>query len=192
MAGNANLERLDGMIRRLRIDYEQYFMRALKREPLDLRKEVDELILRYTRLIITNTADRFQFQSILSKYTTYKQYWERTLRDIESGKYRRRSESGESSVMEELRSSGYADLRPSAEKPPKGGKGNDIDAIYDQFVASRRGHSEPTAGLTKEALARKLGGQIEKVKERFGVDDVDLSVYVKDGKTKIGIKPKKG
>ena len=83
---------LDSKVARLKVEYEQYFMRVVKREPLQMREEVERIIREYSNKSISNTSQKFRFNSIVAKYNSYKQYWTRTLRAIEDGTYVRRAE----------------------------------------------------------------------------------------------------
>ncbi len=94
MSVKKDIELLDSKVTRLKVEYEQYFMRILKLEPMKLRDEVERIIRYYSTSQIGNTSLRFKFNSVVSRYNSYKQYWARTLREIDQGTYKRRSEVG--------------------------------------------------------------------------------------------------
>ncbi|MBI5343963.1 MAG: hypothetical protein HZB83_01260, partial [Deltaproteobacteria bacterium] len=81
------IDALESKVSKLRTDYEQYFARLIKREPLKLREEVERLILKCSNASITNTSFKFKYNSVVAKYSSYKQYWTRVLRAIEDGSY---------------------------------------------------------------------------------------------------------
>jgi hypothetical protein len=76
-------------IDRLRSLYEQYFMGIEKLEPTVPRKDVDRRIHVLRKEPFRNTALRFRFQMILQRYNTYQTHWQRILREIEGGTYKR-------------------------------------------------------------------------------------------------------
>ena len=83
------LEELELRLERLRALYEQYFMGLEKIEPAIARKDVDRRIYVLRREKIRNTAKRFKLQTIIQRYNTYQQYWQRICREIENGTYKR-------------------------------------------------------------------------------------------------------
>jgi hypothetical protein len=83
------LEELELRLERLRALYEQYFMGLEKIEPGIARKDVDRRIYVLRREKIRNTAKRFKLQTIIQRYNTFQQYWQRICREIENGTYKR-------------------------------------------------------------------------------------------------------
>lgn len=83
------LEELEIRLERLRALYEQYFMGIERIEPSVARKDVDRRIYVLRREKIRNTAKRFKLQTIIQRYNTFQQYWQRICREIENGTYKR-------------------------------------------------------------------------------------------------------
>lgn len=83
------LSELEQRVERLRALYEQYFMGIEKIEPAVLRKDVDRRFWILRRAQIRNTAMRFKLNTINQRYNTYQQYWQRNIREIEAGTYKR-------------------------------------------------------------------------------------------------------
>src|SRR5262245_46572107 len=83
------LEELETRLERLRALYEQYFLGIEKLEPAIPRKDVDRRIYVLRREKIRNTGKRFKLQTLISRYNTFQQYWQRICREIENGTYKR-------------------------------------------------------------------------------------------------------
>ncbi len=84
-----DLEELETRMDRLRALYEQYFMGIERVEPHVPRKDVDRRVADLRKARFQNTAKRFKFQTLVQKYNTMQQHWNKTCREIEEGKYRR-------------------------------------------------------------------------------------------------------
>jgi hypothetical protein len=80
---------LDNKLKHLKRDYEHYFLGSRPREPGVLRADVQKLILMHCNVPIQNTAARFRFNSINSRFQAFKRQWDLTLRQIEAGTYKR-------------------------------------------------------------------------------------------------------
>jgi hypothetical protein len=83
------IEELETRLERLRALYEQYFLGFEKIEPAVARKDVDRRIYVLRREKIRNTGKRFKLQTIIQRYNTFQQYWQRICREIENGTYKR-------------------------------------------------------------------------------------------------------
>jgi hypothetical protein len=83
------LDELERKTERLRALYESFFMGVERRPPLAPRQDLNRLMLEMQQVSIRNAALRFRFQSLLQRWTLLATYWNRTLREIESGTYRR-------------------------------------------------------------------------------------------------------
>ena len=74
---------------RLRSLYESFFMGMERMPPNTPRHEMNRMILEMQQVPIGNAAMRFRFQALLQKWVLQTTYWNRTLREIEAGTYRR-------------------------------------------------------------------------------------------------------
>jgi hypothetical protein len=83
------LEGLEQKIDRLKVLYDQYFMGIEKVEPLVVRKNVNRTILNLAKIQIRNTGLRFRYRTLVQRFNTYLTYWNRILREIELGTYKR-------------------------------------------------------------------------------------------------------
>src|SRR5229473_1753509 len=73
----------------LRASYEQYFLGIERLAPTrmhqKLKKRLDNVKSTYNR----STSVQFRVQSLTNKFLTYQRLWERTIREIEAGTYKR-------------------------------------------------------------------------------------------------------
>jgi hypothetical protein len=83
------LDELETRLDRLRGLYDQYFMGLEKIEPAVARKDVDRRIWLLRKEKVRNTAKRFKLQTLIQRYNTFQQYWQRICREIEAGTYKR-------------------------------------------------------------------------------------------------------
>lgn len=74
---------------RLRGLYESFFMGIERAPPNVARRDLNRLILEMQQEPISNASLRFRFQAIMQRWVLMTAYWNRTLREIESGTYRR-------------------------------------------------------------------------------------------------------
>ena len=85
----ARIAEMEKKCDRLRSMYESYFMGMERTPPNTLRREMNRMILEMQQVPIGNSALRFRFQALSQKWVLQITYWNRTLREIEAGTYRR-------------------------------------------------------------------------------------------------------
>lgn len=190
-----DIDLLDSKITRLKTDYEQYFMRLVKREPARLREEVERLVLLYSNKSLTNTTLKFRYNTLVAKFSSYKQYWTRVLRAIDEGTFYR-----EPSLMATPAASGSgrgpkeespAVVQPPAETGPKPARDDGrLRDAYRQYIDAKKQCNEPVGGITYESFAKSVEKSREKAESQYKTADVDVKVYVKDGKARLAITPK--
>ena len=86
---NKLLDELEGRINKLKIAYEQYFMGLEKLEPIPDRKEIAHIVRRLQSIQTRNTALKFRLNSLNQRFLSYQNYWNRVVRQIEAGTYKR-------------------------------------------------------------------------------------------------------
>ncbi len=74
------LSRLEDDVRRLKIEFDIYFNGATKRPPLEARARLESNIKRISDNRSLSFAQRYQLNSLLAKFTSYRELWRRTLK----------------------------------------------------------------------------------------------------------------
>ena len=74
------LSRLEDDIRKLKIDFDIYFNGAAKRPPFEARARLDSYIKRLADNRSLSYAQRYYFNTLVSRFTSYRELWRRTLR----------------------------------------------------------------------------------------------------------------
>ncbi len=74
------LKRLEDDIRKLKIDFDIYFNGATKRAPLEARARMDSNIKRIADDRNLSFSQRYFFNSLVSRFTSYRELWRRTLK----------------------------------------------------------------------------------------------------------------
>ncbi len=67
------LARLEEDIRRLKIEFDIYFNGATKRPPLETRARLDAVIRRISDNRSLNYAQRYQFNTLVARFTSYRE-----------------------------------------------------------------------------------------------------------------------
>jgi hypothetical protein len=82
------LHRIDVSLRELKVKYDQFFAGALEREPLELRQQVERTLQRIAKDPPAKYAMRFHFNALVSRFSSFAELWNKTLRSREEGRQR--------------------------------------------------------------------------------------------------------
>ncbi len=74
------LTRLEDDIRKLKIEFDIYFSGTSKRPPLEARARLESFLRRMSDNRTITYAQRYQLSMLVSRYTSYRELWRRTLR----------------------------------------------------------------------------------------------------------------
>jgi len=77
---DSQLSRMEDDIRRLKIDFDIYFSGASKRPPLEARARLDSYIKRLADNRSLTFSQRYYFNTLVSRFTSYRELWRRTLK----------------------------------------------------------------------------------------------------------------
>jgi hypothetical protein len=83
------LGEMDRKLDRLRALYESYFMGTERIPPDTARREMNRMMLEMQQVPIGRASLRFRFQSLTQRWVLHMTYWNRTMREIEAGTFRR-------------------------------------------------------------------------------------------------------
>ena len=184
-----DLDRIDVTIRQLQVKWDMFFSGAEKKPPLDLQAQVDVLLKRYANIEIRNNGERFRYQSLSARYTSFNELWQKRLRVREEGKV---------FGMHGLRAE---QLPPPASLPPPpatprgagpaefrvGDASRDtaaVRALYQRFAEERSRVGEGPAPAF-ETFRTLIEQQTSRLRSEKGAQAVDFRLETKNGKVSL-------
>ena len=178
MATEEDFKLLENKLLQLKLDYERYFLGSRPREPALLRSEVQRTITYLTQQPIQNTALRFKFGSICSRFQAYKRQWIETLRQMDEGTYARHRFKADLHEREQI-------TIDSTAAESTGGTGPVGRELFSEYVEARRACGQSVDQLTPDKLEGVIRRQRELLRNRFADSEFRFRVVVEDGKAKL-------
>jgi hypothetical protein len=171
-----DLDAMEEAITNLQVLYEKYFLGLDRKPPDQERRHVSEKMRLLKTTQVKNTALKFRIQALFAKLISFERMWDRTLREIEDGTYKR-----------DLFKAKLHQARRSEDEPrPKSGAPQISDQmirkLYDTYLVARQRTGESTAGLTVESLAARLRTQVPELMARHKARNIEFKVVIKGGK----------
>ena len=187
MSVEEDLVVLEHKLNALKLDYERYFLGTRPREPVMARGEVQKIVIFYSNQAIPNTAQRFKFNSVNSRYQAYKRQWDNILRQMEAGTYKR--DVFKANIRDKQRNAESAEKPAAAAKGAAGAKGARSKSagseLFDSYVNAAQACGQKVAGLTPKKLQAVVDKQTKMLQSKLGCKDISFRVVVQDGKVKL-------
>jgi len=172
-----DLDQVDEAMIGLQVLYEKYFLGIDRRPPEAQRRQVSEKMRLLKTTTVKNTALKFRVQTLFAKLISFERMWDRTLREIEEGTYKR------DVYKAKLRQARHGDQKP-AQAAASSPRLSDqmIRKLYDTYLVARQRTGESTAGLTYEAIASRIRAQVPELMARHKARNIEFKVVIKGGK----------
>jgi hypothetical protein len=185
-----DLDRLDLTIRQLQAKWDLFFNGQERKPPSELQSQVEQLIKRYANSEIRNNGERFRYQSLSARYTTFNELWQKRLRAREEGK---------AFGIHGIRAEQLPPPKPvpapaKAQRPgPAPGEIRVADAsrdegavqqLYNRFVEERIRAGEAHAPHF-ENFRNLIRQQTERIRAEKGAQAVDFRLETRDGKVSL-------
>lgn len=172
-----DIQSLEIKLGQLKREYDQYFLGTRPREPVMLAGEVRKLIAMLSNQAIRNTALKFRFSSLCSRYQAFNRQWQDTVRQMEQGTYTRHR----------FRASLHQGAPPSSgpgSAPSRGLAADDPD-LFAAYAKARTECGQGVKNLSQDRLEAALRKQEAQLRKRYGDAEIRFRVVVEDGVAKV-------
>ena len=180
------LARLEDDIRRLKVEFDIYFNGAAKRPPYDTKGRVETLIKRLADDRTLSFAQRYQYNSLTARYTSFMQLWRRTMQEREEGRGHGAAARRQTQAQEPQAPAPATFLCADARKDVATVRG-----IYDALLDARKQCGEGADDLSFARFHRMIAEKSEALKSRAGCERVQFSVTVEGGRVSFKAKADK-
>ena len=175
----ADLDDLEESITALQVLYEKYFLGIDRRPPEQERKRVSTRIRELKEQMIRNTALKFRVNTMFAKLLSFERMWDRTLREIEEGTYKRDVFKAKMHMKDKAAEKKAA---PSAPPPAAEIPDEKLRRLYDTYLVARQRCGEPTDGISYDSVAARIRSQVPQLLEKHKAKNIEFKVVIKGGK----------
>jgi hypothetical protein len=169
------LMRLEEDIRRLKVEFDVYFNGGSKRPPYDTKMRVESHLKRLGDDRALNFAQRYHYNSLASRYVSFREMWRRTTQGREEGRdVATAARASQRNAAEPFARSEFscADIRHDVQT---------VKGVYDALMEAKRSCGESTNDLSFAKFHRLIMERTETMKEKIGSERMVFSVDVEGG-----------
>ncbi len=174
------LNELDQNIRRLRIEYDQYFQGAMKRPPQVRLGKVQKTVAYFSNKMPRNTAQKFRFNQLNSQYQMYRQHWGRIMRQIEAGTYKAHRFKANLHDRERFGDEAHTPLGTVSVPPGS----SPVDKLCNALTSARQKTGEQTA-IDRAKVAKMVKQQTANIRKKHPGAKIRFRVVIEDNRAKL-------
>ena len=183
-----DLSRMEHDIRKLKIEYEQFFGGGKARPPSDTEWRIEQIIKRYgDRGAEMNFGQRFRYGNLAQTFAKYKEIFHKRLRKREEGSVERHFGAAAREIEAER-----ARRRKAQAPEPVAVRCSDpaqepkqVEQIYHAFREALERSGQPTDGMSRKQFEEFLQRKVEQLRRQKGGVDVEVVVSIEDGKASL-------
>jgi hypothetical protein len=176
----ADIARLETRLRQLKVQYDMFFNGALPREPFELRADVERLIKRYSNAPIRKYAQRFHFNSLVSRFNSLSELWTKTIRNLEEGDRPSPAAAGRGPSEKVLTTCRIHDPIKEQEL---------LRFVHSRYLEARRKMGGANGKVSFSDFVRGITSQAKSLRDKSGCDEIELRLIVADQKVHLKARP---
>jgi hypothetical protein len=181
-----DLQRLESELKQLEAEYNMFFAGRLARPPWETRARVEAIVRQYDRAHIPNTADRFRFVTLQSRFSAFVDLWDRGMKAREEGRpgpfshVKTKEPDRKGPPDRILHVASFHDPVREIDK---------LTDLYESVAEARREVGDDAVPFHK--FADLIKAQVKKLRQT-GSSEVAFRVAVKDGRVSLTARALKG
>jgi len=174
------LARIEEDMRRLKVEFDIYFNGASKRPPYDTKSRIEANIKRIADDRTLTFAQRFLYNSLVARYTSFREMWRRTMQGREEGR----------DVAAATRAARHAEEKANFNPSIFVCEDAHTDVstvknLYEALVDAKRKCGEPTDDLSFPRFHHLIASRTDNLKDSLGCERVRFSIDVEGGRVQF-------
>jgi len=174
-----DLHRLELLMRQLKVKYDQFFAGAMDRQPFELRAQAEQIIKRITRQPPGKFATRFHFNALVSRYNSFSELWNKTLRSKEEGDQRSAAFTDRFDIRERLLT------RCLVSDPDRNRE--ELRRVHTRFAEARARAGK--AEIPFDRFSRNIASQTKMLRAKHGCASIEVRLVENDRGVQIKARP---
>jgi hypothetical protein len=179
-----DLTNLDEWLRRLKVEYDVFFNGHRKKPPDDLKARVDRVAKRLAEATDMSFAQRFRYNTLVSRFYVYRDHWRRTLMEREMDI----QEEALSALGKVVPESAKTDIAPagiqvSIADPQL--EEDKVKELYDSLLRIAGNQAKEQTRITFQQFSEYIARQTHTIRMKYGCTSVVFSIGTEENSIKF-------
>ena len=179
MTVDEELNLLDDSLRKLKVEYDIYFVGGKPLPPTDLQWRVDSLVKKFSDARKISFAQRFRYNTMAARYAVFADLWRQKLKLREEGPRRTPAALKED---REKKSAFRIEWRDPASEPEK------VDQLFAALLKAKKQCGENVESVGADAFKKFVLQKTAQLKRDFNCEEVEYVVEVEQGQVRLKAK----
>jgi hypothetical protein len=198
MAWIHELQALEDALRSLNAQYDAFLFGSTPRPPVEIRRRVATQIRRLSTSEPDSSAERYRFSTLQGRYNALCERWDRLQAEKEAGKrpgiYGHFTRTGGGGEIERIHARSNArepgSVQEEGGKPSPAAELSAEKDLFEQYKRAKLEHGEDIRALDFDRFVERLVLEKEKLRQHFGVHEIEFVIAEREGRVRLVAKPK--
>jgi len=198
MAWIHELQALEDALRSLNAQYDAFLFGSTPKPPVEIRRKVATQIRRLSTSEPDSSAERYRFSTLQGRYNALCERWDRLQSEKEAGKrpgvyghFTRTGGGGiERAVFARSNAAAPASVQEEGGKAARAAELSAEKELFERYKRAKLDHGEDTRALDFDRFVQRLALEREKLRQHFGVHEIEFGIAERDGRVRLVAKPR--
>jgi hypothetical protein len=172
-----DLNNLEESLRRLKVDYHIFFSGNRRKPPEDQKIRLERLVKKLSECSDMSPAQRFRFNTLITRFYVYRDLWRRTMQSRESSEEIKAEADLKSAVAAPAAKSSASQVRISISDPKTDEQ--KIQQLYDALLRIK-GTEAKEPPLSYQQFAKYIAAQTRSICERHNCSAVAFTIALEE------------
>jgi hypothetical protein len=186
-----DLKNLEDGIRRLKIEYDIFFVGNRKKPPDELRMRVERIVKRLAEVGDMTFSQRFLYNTLLARFYVYRDLWRRTQQEHESAAASVRVPAAlkHTSSPDAQALPAHREIQVSIGDPAT--EEENVRQLYEGLLRMKGGHAKELPGISYRQFADYIANQTRGIKAKCQCSSVIFRISMEEQNIKFTAKAEK-
>ena len=180
-----DLKNLEEWIRRLKIDYDIFFVGNRKKPPDELKLRVEKTLKRLSEASDMSLSQRFLYNTLIARFYVYRDLWRRTQQERESAEEVTRTPAlSKRTLSSDARNEPIPrEIQVSISNPEN--EADNIRRLYDQLLRMKGAEVKQSPDISYQQFAAYIANKTLGIKDRHRCNSVTFRIALEDNTIKF-------
>ena len=180
-----DLKNLEEWIRRLKIDYDIFFVGNRKKPPDELRMRVEKALKRLSEASDMSLSQRFLYNTLIARFYVYRDLWRRTQQERESAEEVTRAPALSKRTTSPAAQNDALprEIQVSISNPEN--EADNIRRLYDELLRMKGAEVKQSPDISYQQFAAYIANKTFGIKDRHHCSSVTFRIALEDNTIKF-------
>ncbi len=180
-----DLKNLEEWIRRLKIEYDIFFIGNRKKPPDELRVRVEKTLKRLAETSNMSFSQRFLYNTLIARFYVHRDLWRRTQQEKESAEdvTHAPAHSRHATSPDAQDKAAPQEIQVSISNPES--EPENIRRLYDELLRMKGGHAKESPDISYQQFAAYIANKTLGIKNKHHCSSVTFRIALEDNTIKF-------